>query len=446
MSVYLSHILLTVYRWGGIVLAPFLSLYLLLKGFISGKKDSRRAERLGYSSAMRPVGPLIWFHAVSIGETIALIELIREIRRRKVTVLLTTKTISSAILAQKRLGQEVIHQYAPFDVKPALSRFLNHWKPDCVILSESEIWPLSVCELAKKRIPQILVNARMSSHSFKNWCIFPSLSEKIFSKLSLAVVQSEASYEIYRQLGIRELVVSGNLKVDVGSPPCDATVLSTYRQQIGERYTWAAISTFEGEEDVAVYVHEKIASCHNILTIIVPRHPERCDAIEKNLLSKGLKVARHTRGDALSSDIDVFLGDTIGEMGLYLRMTEIAFVGRSLFSKGGQNPLEPAMLGCAIISGPNIDNFRDIYQKLASSESACIVQDAEKLANIVHLLLSKPRLRYKMINNGMSKVEEMQGALEITLRALEPYINPLIFQARLLPRRIRIKKTKRSLQ
>ncbi|AGA64226.1 3-deoxy-D-manno-octulosonic-acid transferase [Liberibacter crescens BT-1] len=426
------------YRCLGNIISPFLWPYLNFRVFLGKEESSRLSERFGYASILRPSGPLVWFHAASVGETIAIIELIREVCCRGICVLLTTGTMTSATLVKNRLGEEVIHQYAPLDVQSAISRFLDYWKPDSAIISESEIWPVTILGLSVRRIPQILVNARMSSRSFNKWHAYPSISKKIFNNLSLVVAQSEIDCTRYRELGAHQVLVSGNLKMDVSLPPYDEKVLSFYQQQIKDRYTWAAISTFEGEENVAGHVQHILKQKNNVLTILVPRHPERCDAIEKLLLSQGLKVARRTRGDILTSETDVFLGDTIGEMGLYLRLTEIAFVGRSLFGEGGQNPLEPAMLGCAILSGPKVHNFDEIYQNLISAEASCFVQDEEQLSKIIQYLLSNKDVRDKMIKAAMNKVYEMQGqgALKITLRALEPYINPLAFQASLLPKKI----------
>ena len=211
-------------------------------------------------------------------------------------------------------------------------------------------------------------------------------------------------------------------------------MLKTYLDQLGARKTWAAISTFEGEEVAAASVHRALKQRTGLLTIIVPRHPERCDALEEAFTGRGLKVARRTRNDTLSEDVDILLGDTIGEMGLYLRMTEVAFVGRSLFAKGGQNPLEPAMLGCAILSGGNVDNFRDTYQTLARNGSARVVRDVEMLAKGVNYLLANDEARQRMIDAGQQTVHDMRGALATTIRGLEPYINPLTVKARLHPR------------
>jgi 3-deoxy-D-manno-octulosonic-acid transferase len=206
-------------------------------------------------------------------------------------------------------------------------------------------------------------------------------------------------------------------------------------KQVGDRKTWAAVSTFDGEENAAAVVHRTLKERDNLLTILVPRHPERCDDIEKMLLAQGLKVARRTRNDPITAEIDIFLGDTIGEMGLYLGMTEVAFVGRSLFeSKGGQNPLEPAMCGCAILTGAHVQNFRESYQRLARSGSARMVRDTEMLAKGVHYLLTNDAARATMIEAGYTTVHEMRGALTATIKGLEPYINPLTLKARLLPK------------
>lgn len=434
MSSLRARLALSAYRFGGIAVYPFIGPYLAVRA-AKGKEDgARKLERSGYASANRPQGPLIWFHAASVGETSAVIPLIREIRRRDIHVILTTGTITSAKVAHERLGEEVIHQYVPLDLRPAVRRFLDYWQPDCAIFAESEIWPTTITELGRRRIPQILVNARMSDRSFARWSKHPSLAEAMFENLALVVAQSDLDAERFRDLGAVQVIKSGNLKVDTDAPSYDAPTLAGYLKQIGNRKTWAAVSTFEGEEGAAASVHTMLKEHNGQLTIIVPRHPERSDAIEAMLVEQGLKVARRTRNDILSADVDVFLGDTIGEMGLYLRMTEVAFMGKSLFNEGGQNPLEPAMLGCAILTGGHVQNFRDAYQVLARRGSARMVRDTEMLARGVHYLLTNDTARRSMIDAGFVAVHDMRGALAATVKGLEPYINPLSVKARLLPK------------
>ena len=435
MSSFRARLALKAYRLGGIAISPLMSPYLALRA-ANGKEDgARRGERFGHPSANRPQGPLIWFHAASVGETSAVVPLIREIRQRNIHVLLTTGTMTSAQVTRERLGEEVIHQYVPLDLKPSVARFLEYWQPDCAIIAESEIWPTTVGELGKRRIPQILVNARMSDRSFSRWQRSPSLAAALMEKMALVLAQSDVDAERFRDLGALQVSTSGNLKVDTDAPPYDAAVLAEYSNQIGTRRTWAAVSTFEGEENAAAVVHRTLKARDDLLTILVPRHPERCDDIEKMLLAQGLKVARRTRNDPLTPDVDVFLGDTIGEMGLYLRLTQVTFVGRSLFeNKGGQNPIEPAMTGCAILTGGHVQNFREAYQTLARNGGARMVRDTEMLAKGVHYLLTNDTARATMIESGFTAVHEMRGALTATIKGLEPYINPLTLKARLLPK------------
>ena len=435
MSSFRARAALKAYRLGGMAIYPLITPYLALRA-ANGKEDrGRRDERFGYASANRPAGPLIWFHAASVGETSAIVPLIREIRQRNIHVVLTTGTMTSAQVTRERLGEDVIHQYVPLDLKPAIGRFLDYWEPDCAIVAESEIWPTTIAELTRRQIPQILVNARISDRSFSRWQRRPSLAEALFENMALVMAQSDLDAERFRDLGARQVTTSGNLKVDTDAPPHDAAVLAGYMKQVGERKTWAAVSTFDGEESAAAIVHRTLKARDNLLTILVPRHPERCNDIETMLVSQGLNVARRTRNDPLTPDVDVFLGDTIGEMGLYLRMTQVAFVGRSLFeNKGGQNPLEPAMLGCAVLSGGHVQNFREAYQRLARNGSARMVRDTEMLAKGVHYLLGNDTARQAMIEAGFTAVHEMQGALTATIKGLEPYINPLTVKARLLPK------------
>ncbi|MGD9478262.1 lipid IV(A) 3-deoxy-D-manno-octulosonic acid transferase [Shinella sp. G-2] len=434
MSRRLARAALALYRWGGLALYPVVGPYLALRAAKGKEERSRRRERYGVASIERPHGPLVWFHAASVGETNAIVPLIKEVRRRGIAVVLTTGTVTSAKVVQDRLGNDVIHQYVPLDLKPAVSRFLEYWHPDLAIMVESEIWPMTILELGKRHIPQVLVNARISDRSFPRWKRRHAIADALFENFALVIAQSETDAERFRTLGALPVLVSGNLKVDTDAPPVDPVALKTYLDQIGTRRTWAAISTFEGEEAAAGNVHRVLKERTGLLTIIVPRHPERGDAIFDMLTARGLKVVRRTSGEPLTPDTDVFLGDTIGEMGLYLRMTEIAFVGRSLFAEGGQNPLEPAMLGCAVLSGGNVQNFREAYQQLARNGSAKMVRDVEMLAKGVHYLLMNDETRRQMIEAGQETVQEMRGALRATIKGLEPYINPLTVKARLHPR------------
>ncbi len=424
--------LLKVYGLAGAASLPLAGAYLAWRASRGKEDPSRKRERYGRPSRPRPEGPLIWMHAASVGETLAVVPLVEAILADGVTVVLTTGTVTSAEVAAERLGKRIIHQYVPLDIKPAVSRFLDHWRPDLALIAESEIWPMTILELGRRRVPQVLVNGRLSDRSFRSWQKRRFLAEALFENLAHVVAQTEADGDRFLALGARPVTVSGNLKVDQPPPPANAKALSVLRKQIGERPTWAAISTHAGEERTAVEVHMMLRRRHpGLLSIIVPRHPERSAALASEFAAMGLKVARRSAHEKLGADTDILLGDTIGEMGLYLRLTEIAFVGRSLEAQGGQNPLEPAMLDTAILAGRNVQNFRDAYQHLIDKGGAKLVRDRDMLAGAVNFLLKNDAARHSMMAASAAAVEEMRGALSRTLAALEPFIRPLVVKARL---------------
>ncbi len=435
MSEKWARLVLSTYRWVGAAAFPIVGAYVAFRASKGKEERGRHGERYGVASVARPSGPLIWVHAASVGETSAVTPLVEAIVDMGIHVVLTTGTVTSAKMVQDRLGDRVIHQYVPLDLKPAVDRFLTHWQPDLAVICESEIWPMTILELGTRRVPQVLVNGRLSDRSFANWHKRPSIAEALFENLAHVVAQSEIDGERFRTLGARPVTVSGNLKVDTAVPPVNNGDLAAMQGMIGSRKTWAAISTHQGEEDIVAQVHHMLKARHrDLLTIIVPRHPDRAAEIAETIEKMGMKVALRSRGDQIEPDTDIYLGDTIGDMGLYLRLTEIAFVGRSLTAQGGQNPLEPAMLKSAILSGRNVQNFRDSYQRLIKNGGAKLVRDKDMLAGAVNYLFNNPAERQVMIDAGLKTVEDMRGSLSRTLTALEPFIQPLVLKARLSSR------------
>ncbi|MEO0543661.1 MAG: lipid IV(A) 3-deoxy-D-manno-octulosonic acid transferase [Pseudomonadota bacterium] len=417
------------YRWAGVAAYPLVGTYMRVRASQGKEEASRRGERFGRASMPRVNGPLVWVHAASLGETSAVIALIRRLKAANVGVVLTTGTVTSAAMAKERLGDLIIHQYVPLDLKPAVSRFLDYWRPDLAVFAESEIWPMTILELAARRIPQVLINGRMSDRSFARWHKHIQIAESLFENFSVVAAQSQVDAERFSALGARPVVTTGNLKVDVPVPPVEPQVAEQIASCIRGRPIWAAISTHEGEETIAARVHKALKSkWPNLLTVVVPRHPDRSAELYKTFDANGLKVALRSQNGFPTPDTDIFLGDTIGEMGLYLRMAPIAFVGRSLAdkAKGGQNPLEPAVLDTAILTGPNISNFEDPYGRLIENSGARIVNDERELAKLVHMLLSKPQARKAIAQSAMRVVADMEGAFERTWHALRPYINPLV--------------------
>ncbi len=421
-----AHTTLKLYRGFGSLIYPFSGPFLRARAR-KGKEDhARRAERYGYASWDRPEGPLVWLHAASVGESLAIMPLIKRMESFGISLVLTTGTVTSASVAQDRISERTIHQYVPMDMKRAVGRFLEHWQPDLAIFAESEIWPTTIQELAKRNIPQILVNARMSDRSNRRWSKRPSLAQAVFGNLSQVLAQSELDGERFRNLGAPWVSVVGNLKIDVGVPHADPEALKALKISIGARPTWIAVSTHQGEESSVAQVHKMLAQhVPDILTILVPRHPDRNQEVLGVLQNQDLSVASRSSGEAIDANTDVFLGDSIGEMGLYLSLSDIAFMGKSLKSQGGQNPIEPVMTNTAILSGRFVQNFRETYQALLENGGARLVRDEAMLAgHVLHLLRNQKDLE-AMQGAAQYTVKQMTGALERSIEALDPYIMPL---------------------
>ncbi|MBO6718215.1 MAG: 3-deoxy-D-manno-octulosonic acid transferase [Rhizobiaceae bacterium] len=432
MSERWARTILATYRWSGAVAYPFVGGYVAWRATRGMEDRGRHRERYGRSAIDRPDGPVVWVHAVNDSETLAVCALIGRILALGINIVLTTGTVSSARIARERLGDRVIHQYVPLDLKPAVGRFLDHWAPDLAIIAESEIWPMTILELGDRRIPVVLVNGRMSDRAFAGWRRWPWLAEALMENLSIAITQSEKDAERFRALGARPVAVSGNLKTDIDPPPVDELELRRVMSQIGERPLWSALLTHPGEEAAAGEVQKLImARFPGALTIIMPRDPSRGDAIESELSAMGLNVVRRSRRDKITGKSHVLLCDQPGESGLCLRLSDIAFFGGSLLGKGGENPIDAIALGAAVLSGQDIDYHREIYQPLMNKGGVRLVRDKEMLAGAVNYLLRNEEARRKIADGGAAALKGMRGALDLTVRSLEPFIHPLVVKARL---------------
>jgi len=421
---------LKLYRGIGTVIYPFSGPFLRSRAR-KGKEDrDRRGERYGYASWERPAGPLVWLHAASVGESLAIMPLITRMESFGINLVLTTGTVTSASVAEERLSKRTIHQYVPLDMKQSVNRFLNHWKPDFAIFAESEIWPTMIQELSNRNVPQVLVNARMSDRSNRRWSKRPALAQAIFGKISQVIAQSDLDGGRFRMLGAPRVTVAGNLKVDAGVPNPEPSSLKALKAMIGNRPVWSALSTHKGEEAAIGKVHEMLqARFPDLLTIIVPRHPDRKEEVLNELQGAGHSVVTRSSGHPIGDKTNIFLGDTIGEMGLYLRLCDIAFMGKSLKSEGGQNPIEPAVTGSAILSGRYVQNFRETYQALLECGGAKLVRDEKMLASYVMNLLSNKQELDRMRKAAYKEVQGMTGALDKTITALDAYVIPLRVKA-----------------
>lgn len=386
------------------------------------KEDpARRFERLGKSARERPSGPLVWMHAASVGETNAVTPIMSKLKaeRPDLKVLLTTGTTTAAALVEKRLADEVIHQYLPIDVPKVIRRFLDHWRPDLVVLTESEIWPNLIIETSGRDIPIALVNARMSGRSFSRWRKRIATAEALFGRIDLALSQSRVMTYRFRELGCRRVIETGNLKYDNPPPPIDPAAHRELEAAIGHRPILLAASTHAPEEAIVGAAHRQLAIAHpGLLTVIVPRHPARGVGIAEDLKAQGLTVTLRSADRLPRPATDVFVADTLGEMGTFYALAPFAFIGGSLSDRGGQNPIEAIKHDCAVIVGKNTANFAEVYAKLRADDACIDIEDAPSLAQVAGQLLDAPQMVTDLTAKATKVVTREAGAVDATSTAL----------------------------
>jgi len=389
-----------------------------------GKEDPDRvAERRGLSRDVRPHGPLVWIHGASVGEVLAAAALIERLRDLNLRILLTSGTVTSAAVVAKRFPPDVIHQYVPYDSPRFVARFLDHWKPSLALFIESDLWPNLILAGAARRLPMVLINGRMSPRSFPRWRRVHGTISALLSKFDICLAQSKTDAERFAALGSRSVVTTGNLKLDVPAPPADPAKLERLVAMTRGRPIVVAASTHPGEEEMLVAAHRSLAGFFpSLLTVIVPRHPDRGPAISGVITASGLKAGLRSREELPNAATDIYAADTMGELGLFYRLSPIVFMGGSLIPHGGQNPIEAIKLGASIVHGPHVFNFSDVYQALDESGGARMAGTQEALVKQLGQLLADPVAREKIQRAGHGVVEQLGGALERTLTALEPYL------------------------
>ncbi|TDL84259.1 glycosyltransferase [Palleronia sediminis] len=348
----------------------------------AGVAPDRIAERRGNATRPRPAGRLIWIHAVSVGEARSILPLLG-VLPDDVTPLVTTTSASSAELMSRELPGAAIHQFAPLDTPGAVRRFLEHWQPWAMVLTESELWPRQIAAAHWRGCPVILVNARASDRSLARWRKLAPLARHMTERLALVLAQDARTRDGLVALGLPpdRAEVTGSLKFASAPRPVDPAALAPLRASVGSRPAWLAASTHEGEEAIAAAAHARIcADIPDALMILAPRHPDRADAIAADLRKGGWRVARRSAGEAIAPDTRIYLADTLGEMGLWHGIARAAFVGGSFAPRGGHTPFEAAQAGLRVVSGPDIANFTDIYAALEATGGARVVSDPDDLA------------------------------------------------------------------
>jgi 3-deoxy-D-manno-octulosonic-acid transferase len=402
--------------------------YLLSRRLNRGKEDSARLEeRRGVASVARPGGVLVWIHAASVGESLSVLPLIEGLlaARTGLHVLITTGTVTSARLMQERLPQGAIHQYVPLDHPDYCARFLAHWRPDLGVWVESEFWPNLITATHENGTPLALINARITERSFQGWQRFPATIRDLLTRFSVVMAQDQASAARLAALGASPVETPGNIKHDAAPLTADETELRALRAAIGVRPVWLATNTHEGEEAVATEVHGLLAVAHpGLLTLIVPRHPARGEAIAAGLRKRGLSIAQRATGDAIEPETDIYLADTLGELGLFYRLADIVFIGGTLVPTGGHNPFEPARLRSALIAGPSDFNFAEAFAQFAEGDALIRIADASQLAEAVAALLDDTVTRDRRAADAERIVSASNDATRVTLAALTALLPP----------------------
>ncbi|MFD2204212.1 3-deoxy-D-manno-octulosonic acid transferase [Kiloniella antarctica] len=423
MTTSLTQIALKLYGTTATLLTPLIKYHLKSRRLRGKEHPERHPERLGYSVTQRPSGPLLWIHGASVGESLSILPLITALNAQQSNLkfLITTGTTTSAELMAKRLPENAIHQFVPVDIPAAIERFIEHWSPDLGLIVESELWPQLIFRSANHNIPLLLINGRMSKKSTKSWYRFPFFIKDLLACFRIVMAQSQQDARHFRQLGSTQVLESGNLKFSADKLSYDSASLDELTNLIKKRPVWFASSTHKGEELFFARVQEKLkAKIPNILCIVAPRHPNRGPDILAELGSTKLKVSARSKSETIYSDTDLYLADTLGELGLFYELSPIVVMAGSFLRKGGQNLLEPARQNCAIICGPEMQNFEAICDEMIEADAIIKLRNTDQLENQLIHLLSHTEERRELAKTAShymtSKGEEIHA---IAARVLE---------------------------
>ena len=361
------------YRFFTYLFYPFAPIYLYFRK-IKKKEDSiSYKEKLSRIETAREEGFLIWFHVASVGEAMSILPLIEScIEEKKIDkILLTSITLSSGNVLKKRFSQnvKVFHQFLPLDISVWTNKFLDHWKPNLSIFIDSEIWPNLISQISKKKIPLLLINARITKKSFDRWKLIISFAKKIFEKFDLCIASNKESEDFLKILGAKNIKNYGNLKFSKVKTELNNKLNSDFLNKIENRKIWCGASTHSAEEILCAKSHLKIKEKYkNILTIIIPRHIDRVKKILEELSKLDLKIVVSSNLSQVDTKTDIILVDSYGESLKFYNISKYVFLGKSLAAAltkdSGQNPIEPARLGCKIFHGPYVSNFAEIYKYL----------------------------------------------------------------------------------
>ena len=384
---------LFLYNFAWVLFSPLVVLLFLFR-WLKGKEDSKRfKERLGCTGFQRPEGRLIWMHGASVGECLSMLPLIQKLLNedKELHIMVTSGTVTSANLMAKRLPKRAFHHYLPIDFPGFTTRLIRHFKPDAVFWFESEFWPNALYAFKSAKVPFVLLNGRISDKSFKRWKKLPFVIKPLLHCFSLTLGQSPENEERLKKLGSPATACVGNIKCAAPASPFSKEELALLKKQIGYRHCWCGASTHNNEEEMIAEIHSHLKNDFpDLLTICVPRHPNRADELQKMFEKKGLHVARRSRKERITANTQIYLADTIGEMGLLYQLAPIVFVGGSLIKFGGQNMLEPMFWSKIVFVGPHAFNFKAFMTEGKKRKALREVPNAPALQEQVRYFLMHP--------------------------------------------------------
>ena len=405
-----------------IIISPIIIIIRLLK-----KKEDllRFKEKFCLFSKKKKKGNLIWFHGASVGEIKSIVPLIEKLEKQKKIsqILVTSSTLSSSKIFKKFKFKKTIHQFYPIDGNYLTKKFLNYWKPKIIIFVDSEIWPNMLLNINKKSIPNILLNARITKKSFKRWNYFNSFSKKIFKCFDKTYPQNKETVNYLKSLNVKKIKFIGNLKFSENEYHSKSSINSNIKKFLKNKNYWCAASTHHDEEITCANVHLKLKKkINNFVTIIIPRHTQRTEEIINSLRNLNLKIHCHSSKQKIKKDTDIYIVDTYGETNSFFKVCDTVFLGGSLITHGGQNPIEAARNGCKIIYGPHIKNFKEIYELLDANKVSNRVNNVEQLTKKVDTLIKKSK-RTKNLEDKINKLGKK--ILEKTLSEFKFYLNKI---------------------